>query len=443
MPSKKSDEQFDHPKLGGSVRPASRRPHGPARIHPRRRAARRPRPRRPMRWPAFRAPPSPRGTLPFPADDPKAKSGGILKIAMEVQKMEDPATYSWVQMSQSDAPHARISVDDRTRQHHAPDARRELEADRGSQDLDLQPAQGRDVAQWRGVHRRSRRLEHHALARPEDGLVQCRPLLRERHGRGQRREGRQGQADQEDDQGRARGRRQIHAAPELEQSRAVGAGGFLQLPDRDRASLLQGAALRQHDRHRPLRAGRVQGRRQMHPEAREEDQRTARISNIGAARSISTRSTTTISTPTISSAPSPPAMSTRSMQFSVEQIDMAKSLPGAIHVARTAQTICCRMQVDQKPFTDKRVRQAIVKAVDNAAVKKLVYARGRRCRREPPCRAGPSRLRAAAAAEARRRGAKAASEGSRLREWSRGDASMSATPTAPGIRRPARPCATR
>src|SRR5262249_49048788 len=37
--------------------------------------------------------------LPFPEDDPKAKAGGILKIAMPVQKMEDPATYSWVQMS--------------------------------------------------------------------------------------------------------------------------------------------------------------------------------------------------------------------------------------------------------------------------------------------------------------------------------------------------------
>src|SRR5258708_19552697 len=37
--------------------------------------------------------------MPFPADDPKAKSGGILKIASAVQKMEDPATYSWVEMS--------------------------------------------------------------------------------------------------------------------------------------------------------------------------------------------------------------------------------------------------------------------------------------------------------------------------------------------------------
>src|SRR6266446_808325 len=62
--------------------------------------------------------------------------------------------------------------------------------------------------------------------------------------------------------------------------------------------------------------------------------------------------------------------------FTVEQMDLAKSLDGAIHIARTAQTICCRMRVDQKPFSDKRVRQAIVKSVDNAAVKKLIYPEG-------------------------------------------------------------------
>jgi peptide/nickel transport system substrate-binding protein len=62
--------------------------------------------------------------------------------------------------------------------------------------------------------------------------------------------------------------------------------------------------------------------------------------------------------------------------FSVEQMDLAKSLPGVIHVTRTAQTIACRMQVTQKPFTDKRVRQAIVKAVDNTAVIQLIFPDG-------------------------------------------------------------------
>src|SRR5260370_37891062 len=55
---------------------------------------------------------------------------------------------------------------------------------------------------------------------------------------------------------------------------------------------------------------------------------------------------------------------------------VAKSLDGAIHIARTAQTICGRRRVDERPFADKRVRQAIVKAVDNAAIRKLIYPEG-------------------------------------------------------------------
>src|SRR5690606_27844021 len=39
------------------------------------------------------------GELPFPADDPNAVEGGTLRVAMQVQKMDDPATYSWTQMS--------------------------------------------------------------------------------------------------------------------------------------------------------------------------------------------------------------------------------------------------------------------------------------------------------------------------------------------------------
>lgn len=37
--------------------------------------------------------------LPFPQDDTDAKAGGIMRVGMQVQKMEDPATYSWVEMS--------------------------------------------------------------------------------------------------------------------------------------------------------------------------------------------------------------------------------------------------------------------------------------------------------------------------------------------------------
>ena len=39
------------------------------------------------------------GELPFPEDDPDAQRGGTLRVAMQVQRMDDPATFSWTQMS--------------------------------------------------------------------------------------------------------------------------------------------------------------------------------------------------------------------------------------------------------------------------------------------------------------------------------------------------------
>ena len=38
------------------------------------------------------------GTIPF-KDDPNAKKGGILRVGMQVQKMEDPANFDWTQRS--------------------------------------------------------------------------------------------------------------------------------------------------------------------------------------------------------------------------------------------------------------------------------------------------------------------------------------------------------
>jgi peptide/nickel transport system substrate-binding protein len=61
-------------------------------------------------------------------------------------------------------------------------------------------------------------------------------------------------------------------------------------------------------------------------------------------------------------------------ELPVDQIELAQSIPGAqILSIETAQTLCCRMQVDVKPFNDIRVRRAVVKAADNAAIKKLVF----------------------------------------------------------------------
>jgi peptide/nickel transport system substrate-binding protein len=61
-------------------------------------------------------------------------------------------------------------------------------------------------------------------------------------------------------------------------------------------------------------------------------------------------------------------------ELTVEQLELARSIPNArISSVETAQTLCCRMQVDVKPFNDIRVRRALVKAADNAAIKQLVF----------------------------------------------------------------------
>jgi peptide/nickel transport system substrate-binding protein len=61
-------------------------------------------------------------------------------------------------------------------------------------------------------------------------------------------------------------------------------------------------------------------------------------------------------------------------ELTIDQLELAQAIPGArIESVPSAQTLCCRMQVDAKPFDDIRVRRAIVKAADNAAIKELVF----------------------------------------------------------------------
>lgn len=60
-----------------------------------------------------------------------------------------------------------------------------------------------------------------------------------------------------------------------------------------------------------------------------------------------------------------------------DQLSLAQSIDGAkIGSVGTAQTLCCRMQVDAEQFKDIRVRRAVVKAIDNAAIQKLVFPEG-------------------------------------------------------------------
>ncbi len=62
-------------------------------------------------------------------------------------------------------------------------------------------------------------------------------------------------------------------------------------------------------------------------------------------------------------------------EFGPEQLPLAESIPGKILPVRTAYCLVCRMQTDVTPFDDERVRRAVQLAVDNAAVAELVFAR--------------------------------------------------------------------
>ncbi len=61
-------------------------------------------------------------------------------------------------------------------------------------------------------------------------------------------------------------------------------------------------------------------------------------------------------------------------EFGPEQLPLAQSLPGKILAARTAYCLVLRMQVDVPPFDDARVRRAVQLAVDNSAVAEIVFA---------------------------------------------------------------------
>ncbi len=61
----------------------------------------------------------------------------------------------------------------------------------------------------------------------------------------------------------------------------------------------------------------------------------------------------------------------------VEQLDVVKKIPNTVlHEAITAQTAVARMQVDKKPYSDKRVRQAVLACLDHAKLLEVAY-RGR------------------------------------------------------------------
>lgn len=61
-------------------------------------------------------------------------------------------------------------------------------------------------------------------------------------------------------------------------------------------------------------------------------------------------------------------------EFDIQSLGMAQSIPNStIYEARTAQTACVRMRVSEEPFGNKKLRQAILKAVDTPRYRELIY----------------------------------------------------------------------
>ncbi|HZS81728.1 MAG TPA: ABC transporter substrate-binding protein [Stellaceae bacterium] len=320
--------------------------------------------------PAFAA-----GNLPFPADDPNAKAGGILKIGMEVQKMEDPATYSWVQMSNQtrhtleylamtgpdnvtrpmlaekwDAAedlktwtfYLRQGVmwhngEELTADHIAWNIERWLDPKTASSNVGLstfsamveetpeKDAKGKPVKRMtKGAleivdkHTIRFHLNKPVLSAPEDlynyPTAICHPSFK----------------------------------PPISDN-MIGTGPFalaeLKVGDK---CILKRVKKTTNGKDFNYWGGKVY------------------LDEIHYYNFVGDNQLSAFASGTVDGV----------YEFSVEQMDLAKSLDGNIVIARTAQTICCRMQVDQKPFSDKRVREAVTKSVDNGVIKNLVYPTG-------------------------------------------------------------------
>jgi peptide/nickel transport system substrate-binding protein len=59
--------------------------------------------------------------------------------------------------------------------------------------------------------------------------------------------------------------------------------------------------------------------------------------------------------------------------FGIEQYEFAEALGGEIVAAETAQTLCCRFKVTEPPLDNLKLRQALVKAADNSVYPDLVF----------------------------------------------------------------------
>ena len=319
------------------------------------------------------APPMAGSTLPFPAVDPAAKRGGKLRVGQMVGRMEDPATYSWTEMANQTRPIleylAMVGPDNVVRPMLA-------ESWTPSADLKTWTLQVRSGVMWHNgealtaehVAWNIRRWADPALGSSNFGLSTFAALTQV--------------TGEKDAKGRAV-RKPLPDAVEVLDSHTVRlnlAQPVLSVAEdcAEYSTLIAHPSFKSPFSRQPMGTGpytlaelRVADRCILKRVTKTTDGKDFHywggdvyLDEIHFFNYEQENQTAALATGDVDAI----------YELTVEQLELARSIPNAqISSVETAQTLCCRMQVDVKPFNDIRVRRALVKAADNAAIKQLVF----------------------------------------------------------------------
>jgi peptide/nickel transport system substrate-binding protein len=312
-------------------------------------------------------------TLPFPAVDPGAKSGGILRVGQMVARMHDPATYNWNEMSNQ----TRCIVEYLTML--GPDnvvRPMLLESWRPSADLRTWTLRVRDGVMWHNgdiltaehVAWNIRRWTTPALGSSNLGLSTFAALTEAADGGGT--------------QGRT-ARKPLQNGVEVLDSRTLRlnlAKPVLSVPEdcAEYCTLIVHPTFIAPFSRNPIGTGpytlaelRVADRCVLKRVAKTTDGKEFRywggavfLDEIHFYNFEQDNQTAALASGSVDVI----------YELTIDELELAQSIPGAkILSVDSAQTLCLRMQVDAAPFDDIRVRRAIVKAADNAAIARLVF----------------------------------------------------------------------
>ncbi len=317
--------------------------------------------------------------LPFPEDDPNAKEGGIFKIAMQVQKVDDPANFSWTQMSNV-ARHileylAMTGPDNVTRPMLA-------ESWDVSDDLKVWTFHIRRGVMW---HNGDELVAEHikfnidrwtdpALGSSNIGLSSISGLVEEID-----------TGEKNDDGTPKMVKRQIAGAVEVVDSHTIRFNltkPVLSFPEDmyNYPTAIVHPSFQSPLSDNPVGTGpftlaehAVGDRAILKRVTKTADGKdfnywggTVYLDEIHYYHFESDNQLTAFAGGDVNSV----------YDFGIEQFEFAQALDGEVIAARTAQNLCCRMRVVDEPFTDKRIRQAVVKSVDNTVIKNLIYPEG-------------------------------------------------------------------